>query len=266
MYLGDVFYTLGAQETMAIVSTGSDPSTTKYNLLDPNLNTAYTMSTAANGQYITVNTGSTHVIHGFGLWIKNYTTNYSTGFMTISGSANGSSWTGLKVSHINHAGGPLAFTELTSFASYQYYRISLTQLPATAMQISLPFFARKRRMKFSAQYQDYYTRPKPNNAAVELSNFTSVTANSRYPVWEFQRKFKVYGGAEIEEARGIHQDCNGRRNLFLYKEDPNTSVLSTIYVCQMDNDAAAEQRIDASFYNFTMNFTSRPYIRAGDTI
>ena len=274
MNTGDIFYCTSALESANIYAVSSNDVTAnpRHNLLDKNLNT-YWQPTTANNQYITIDTVATNpwkTVNGFGLWIKDTNHNYSTNFITLSGSnAPTTGFVGLKVAHVNHvngsSSGSLAYSELDSSVQYRYYRISLRNNTGIAPKLGYVFLGTKHQMPVPYERNNSTRFPIFDNDEVQMNNRKLVHVNAKYPTLKFQRIYQVLDQAAINDAEAIWSEAAGVRNFFLYREDPNTLNTGNIFVCVMEKDEPKWTANDYLFNTYTFNFVSQPFIRTGET-
>ena len=250
-------YCKGASST----ATGYD----KHHVLDWNLDTAWKPSSATG--YVYFDCGTATTVDAFGVWIRNYNTNYSSSSIylwgTNSNPAVSGNWvyqSGSKIIPTN--GVPLNIDDLSSPLYWRYYIIGMED-SSVAPEFGHIFLFRKRTIT-NLGYGQYpwADTHKFDNTVTSLSgDRTVVTANWNNYVSTHTRNYDFVSETKKNMLQTAHDDCNGRLRFLAIQESDDDP-----YLCRFDDDELKAQRQCWELYKFNFNVTTIPYIEAGETM
>lgn len=258
------YYTLDATKSAYTVSATSSATYTDMKFLLSNNPNNYWQPTSTAGNGLVLDLSATKSINAFGVFINNYDTVNRTGFLVLSGSANGSSWTGIKATHPAGTGRPITMKDLATTESYRYFKLSVLGF-STAPKIGRVFLAQKRSLNKGYSWDNSYTNSIWLNHVQESNNFVDAYPQSLNNITSFCRPYTTVGPIQYATAKTIWDECHGRGNQFVYQEGPNTS---DAYLCNMNNDDPSIETLDgdAGLYTWSFTFKSIPYIKENEAI
>ncbi len=238
------FFTTPMYDRMRIAAVGDGDN--KEYMLDPNLASEFHFDTVSGNPVMRIDTypgsfaGSTPPTSGsvdaYGFQIKNYNVDFSSAFVSISGSnsgGTGSPWSLIKAgTHLDLTDG-LFYIELSGSAKFKQYQIEFTDLdvPDESAEFAYLLLMQKRSLQ---QRPDIPLADESayDNQKVKLrGNKTLKRQNYRIPIISFDRGFRFTSINNRNIINNAWDDCSGNLRYMLYLD---TDTASDATLCQFD--------------------------------
>lgn len=261
-------YTTPIMEKADIFSITSN-SSTSGNLLDHNLDTTWTPSTAA-AQSIVIDTKKTDVsVSAIGIWIANNNTDFSvsTGSgMTIQGAyADDSAFTvnngATAIRNFEPLGGNLFYFTLTSTIR-RYWKIIIDPGPSGDLpDVSQLFLFTNRTFESRPNFplSDLPVFFDVDNDVSGGKSFITLEANNY--ITEMRREFVFTDSSKFANYINFLIDNRGRTNWFLYNEG---TAVNEALLCQSLDKRPDYEQFWFDMYRARINFKTIAFIKDGD--
>lgn len=243
--------------------------------LDDNPNTSWITDNAAE-QYIEIDTkydASHPTVNSFGIFIRNYLTNWGTtgegvkirlGYSNTQGASYTYDASWISSPFVDHNGGVLWIVATSSaYDSYRYYRIGFDSLPVSPEMPDIGQLFLMSRYALEAR-KEYPLKDQPTylNKFAQLHNGRRLAMTQALDsVTSFERNFTLRDATNKGYWDAIIDGTQGGRKPLIIQE--GTTVDEMVWAYLLDHSI---EEIDEDYYKAKMQLQQVPYIRDGEVI